>query len=210
MNVELTRAVTPPSSTDASDGDEPGSSANIDADEPPEPPPPEPPASCDDGPSQGRLQLTSAAPIDQLGVRWLDASLNRALSLLPQPIDSVSVVIIDDTAMSDLHARHLGAASTTDVMTFDLRDSSNPQGPIDCEIYICLDEAKRRSVERGWPPARELLLYAVHGILHCCGFDDQDPADSAHMHAEEDRILAAIGVGPTYDDKDRGDLENVS
>ena len=39
---------------------------------------------------------------------------------------------------------------------------------------------------------------ALHGVLHCTGFDDRDAAGAAAMHAEEDRILGAIGVGATF------------
>ena len=38
----------------------------------------------------------------------------------------------------------------------------------------------------------------VHGILHCCGFDDHDEESHQKMHAEEDRILNAIGVGTVW------------
>jgi len=44
----------------------------------------------------------------------------------------------------------------------------------------------------------ELLLYALHGLLHCCGYDDSTDADREVMHTEEDRILEAIGVGRVY------------
>ena len=43
-----------------------------------------------------------------------------------------------------------------------------------------------------------MLLYAVHGLLHCAGFDDHETAAFDRMHAEEDRILRAIGVGPIF------------
>ena len=45
---------------------------------------------------------------------------------------------------------------------------------------------------------QELLLYALHGVLHCAGFDDRTNDDFEAMHVEEDRILTAIGVGPTF------------
>ena len=44
----------------------------------------------------------------------------------------------------------------------------------------------------------QLLLYILHGLLHCAGFDDHDPAEHDRMHTEEDRILTAIGVGPVF------------
>jgi len=48
------------------------------------------------------------------------------------------------------------------------------------------------------PLRRELLLYVVHGVLHCLGMDDHDEAAAAAMHRVEDAVLTAIGVGPVY------------
>ncbi len=56
----------------------------------------------------------------------------------------------------------------------------------------------RQARQRGHSVERELLLYAVHGLLHCAGFDDHGTAAFDRMHAEEDRILRAIGIGPIF------------
>jgi probable rRNA maturation factor len=100
----------------------------------------------------------------------------------------------------------MGINETTDVLTFDLREpvgspDSEARQPLDTDIMVCIDEAARQVVERGADAAevrRELLLYAVHGILHCLDHDDHDDDDFDRMHAAEDEILKAIGVGPVF------------
>ncbi len=111
-------------------------------------------------------------------------------------VGEVRARVIDDTEMADAHQRWSGVAGTTDVLTFDLREDG--RGPLDVDLLICADEARRQAEARGIAVERELLLYIVHGVLHCLGFDDHDEAESARMHAEEDRLLAAAGVGATY------------
>jgi hypothetical protein len=44
----------------------------------------------------------------------------------------------------------------------------------------------------------ELLLYAVHGMLHLCGYDDRTDRDFAAMHRREDHILSRLGVGAIF------------
>jgi probable rRNA maturation factor len=105
-------------------------------------------------------------------------------------------MVVDDAEMSAAHQRYSGIPGTTDVLTFDLRD--HPTSPLDTDILICFDEAHRCATERAHPPARELLLYIIHGILHCLGHDDHDPDSYQLMHAREDHILEAIGVGRTF------------
>ena len=98
--------------------------------------------------------------------------------------------------MVALHEQHCDIPGTTDVLTFDLR--ADLAAPIDVDIVVCLDEAARQAASRGHDAIHELLLYVLHGVLHCAGYDDHDDDDYAAMHAEEDRILAAIGVGALF------------
>ena len=48
-----------------------------------------------------------------------------------------------------------------------------------------------------WTPAEELLLLAVHGTLHICGWDHAEPVEEAAMRAMESRILKSL---PHHDD----------
>ena len=109
---------------------------------------------------------------------------------------SVALSVVDDEKMSELHLFHSGIEGTTDVLTFDLREDES--GALDVEIVVCLDEAARQSGD-GEPVEKELLLYLLHGVLHCLGFDDHDPDEFERMHAREDEILNAIGVGSVFD-----------
>jgi probable rRNA maturation factor len=105
------------------------------------------------------------------------------------------VELVGDAAMDGYHRRHSGVPGTTDVLTF----LGSAEGePIDVDIIVCIDEATRRAAELGHSVDREVLLYALHGLLHCIGHDDHDPVAYERMHAEEDRILTAIGIGPTF------------
>lgn len=133
------------------------------------------------------------APADR---NELETLLRRAGSELDAS-GEVRVRVVNDEIMSDLHRRHSGVSGPTDVLTFDLRPMG--LGPLDTDIIVCLDEAIRQAATRGHPPHRELLLYGLHGILHCLGHDDHDDRAYARMHAAEDAVLTAIGVGPVFD-----------
>jgi probable rRNA maturation factor len=112
----------------------------------------------------------------------------------------VRIRLVNDAVMADAHQRYSGIAGTTDVLTFDLRDPPAPDAaaPLDVDLLICVDEARRQAAARGHPLTHELLLYALHGVLHCLGHDDHDDDAFARMHALEDQVLQAIGVGPVF------------
>lgn len=149
--------------------------------------------------------------LDRASVEWLARQTGAALAHLRTqsgetvPNGEVRIAVVDDTEMTAAHTRFMGIPETTDVLTFDLRDQPPqglPSGPLDTDIMVCIDEARRRADARSKPTPeetrRELLLYALHGVLHCLGHDDHDDHDYQRMHAAEDRILTAIGVGTVF------------
>jgi probable rRNA maturation factor len=144
----------------------------------------------------------------QLDLQILDPSLTslarplrRILSFLHIKHGSWSIKFVRDEQMADIHWQTLLLPTTTDVLTFDLRDHPHPpyEGSlIELDTVICLDEARRRAKELGHPLRHELLLYCIHSLLHVQGYDDITPPESRRMHAREDELLAAIGIGPVY------------
>jgi probable rRNA maturation factor len=109
--------------------------------------------------------------------------------------------------MKALHLAHLGDSTTTDVLTFDLRDKitrTREGSAVVLDSVICIDEAKRRARELGHSHTHELLLYCIHSLLHVQGYDDRTRAGAARMHAREDALLEALGVGPVYSGIRRG------
>lgn len=136
--------------------------------------------------------------LSQSALRWLRAGADasaRALSELEGAAGQVRVRVVGDAEMAAAHDRHLGIPGTTDVLTFDLSEEG---APLDVDILACVDEAARQADHRGLRVERELLLYIVHGTLHCLGYDDHTEEESRAMHAREDEILERIGIGATY------------
>ena len=138
----------------------------------------------------------------------LRRQVHAARKLLRGPLRELSLVLANDATMSDLHRRFMNDPTTTDVLTFPL--AVNKRGRATSgEVYVCVPEARRRAREHGTRVADELLLYALHGMLHLCGFDDRTPAGFERMHRTEDRILTRIGVGAVFQpQQDRSQQRN--
>lgn len=169
------------------------------------------------GSLQARIQFVDGTGrIRSEDLAWLGDAMGRALALLHVG-GEVRVKLVDDAEMAAAHEEFAGVPGTTDVLTFDLSDpEENPNTEpsvelgaggkifvrkkivIDTDILACVDEAERQIKGRKHPLNRELLLYSLHGVLHCLGFDDHEEADSVRMHAMEDAVLTQIGVGAAY------------
>lgn len=160
------------------------------------PTPPIQPAAPSTGP---RVSITDATRrLSRADQDFLADCLARAIARLGA-VGECRVQVIADAAMADAHETYGGVPGTTDVLTFDLTDGEGAgRGELDVDIMVCLDEAERQAIARGHEPRRELLLYAIHGVLHCLGHDDHDDDAFARMHAEEDRLMEWLGVGATF------------
>ncbi len=147
----------------------------------------------------------------QIDVTWQLRTSWRAAALLKRVAQHVataegfhtgelSIAVVGDTAMRRLHARHLGDAASTDVLSFDL-GTSRRAGRLDGEIVVCAAVARRVARRRSATLAearRELALYVVHGVLHLAGYDDRTLRGFRRMHAREDELLMQLGLGAVF------------
>ena len=85
----------------------------------------------------------------------------------------------------------------TDVLTFPIDVDARGRA-LSGEVVVCVPQAKRRASERDIPPKLELLLYALHGMLHLSGYDDRTDRGYREMHRTEDHILSQLGFGPVF------------
>jgi len=130
---------------------------------------------------------------------WCAAFINQFRKVAYQAaIDAgrIDLTIINDDEMARLHEQYQGVTGTTDVLTFDLRD--HPDQPLEGDLAICIDEAERQAAARGHDVDQELLLYALHGLLHLLGFNDDTDEAALRMHRREDELLVAAGLSPIY------------
>lgn len=116
----------------------------------------------------------------------------------PKTVARVDARVLGDAAMSAAHRKFMDIDGTTDVMSFPAHDESDAAAEVEADLLIGAEVAVREASARGHSPEREILLYAVHGTLHACGFRDDTEASFAAIHAEEDRILTAGGLGSVY------------
>ncbi len=150
---------------------------------------------------QQQMDYGARVQLSRGDVAWLKARLRELSQNLGFMEGAWALQIITDAEMKTLHHRFLGINTTTDVMTFDMRPSPAPvkSDLLQLDTAICIDEAQRQSSRRNVPLRSELLLYAVHSLLHVSGYDDRTPAAARRMHRREDELLETLGIGPVYE-----------
>ncbi|NMA42334.1 MAG: rRNA maturation RNase YbeY [Oligosphaeraceae bacterium] len=109
----------------------------------------------------------------------------------------LQLILLNVEDMAELNALHLGHTGSTDVISYDLRDAETWQALDDeeiaaAEIYICPAVIEENAALYGNSISAELLLCAIHGMLHLAGEDDQTEEKRRRMQRKQEEILAKI------------------
>ncbi|MGB0582175.1 MAG: rRNA maturation RNase YbeY [Limisphaerales bacterium] len=101
--------------------------------------------------------------------------------------------LVDAPEMAKVNQQFLDHEGSTDVITFDHQedpDSDRLYG----ELYLCLADTVKQSHQFRTTWQSELTRYAVHGILHLCGYDDLNDEDRKEMKRAENRCLRKLAA----------------
>jgi probable rRNA maturation factor len=110
-------------------------------------------------------------------------------ALQGRPIHSLQVICCSDEYLLQMNKDFLQHDYYTDIITFDLSDSTAEV--IDAELYISLDRVKDNARTLGITYAIELHRVIFHGLLHLLGYKDKTKADQKTMRMMEERLLQA-------------------
>lgn len=145
------------------------------------------------------FQVSISGGIGRDHFAYLRRHLSAASKLIALAPRELSIAMVGDAMMSKLHQQFLNIPGPTDVLTFEL--DHDRKGRVTCgEVIVCVPQARRQARETGSTVRKELLLYALHGMLHLSGFDDRTARGYRAMHRKEDQILTRLGVGPVFSD----------
>ncbi len=133
------------------------------------------------------MRIWAEAPPNQR--RFLDP-VRRALRRIARDRRvgrrEVNVVIVGDQDIRRLNRRFLKHDATTDVLAF------SGDGSLLGEIAVSADAARRQARERGVPYVHEVMLLAVHGLLHLVGFDDETRNAWKEMRTAEFETMVRV------------------
>jgi probable rRNA maturation factor len=122
------------------------------------------------------------------------------------PLAELSVLLVDEPAMSELHVRWMGEDGPTDVLAFPMdelrlpqpgthndRSAADPDAgeALLGDVVICPQVAAAQAAEAQHDTQDEIDLLCTHGILHLLGYDHAEPEEHAKMFGLQDRLLAS-------------------
>lgn len=103
----------------------------------------------------------------------------------------IGIRVAGDAEIQQINRTHLQHDYPTDVISFGyLHQPPRVEG----ELVVSAETAARTAADLNWIAANELILYVVHGTLHLCGMDDQQPQARAAMRQAEISIMQQLGI----------------
>ncbi len=134
--------------------------------------------------SSRELVLQNPRRYSEAGARLLRPWLVNLLDALAPSGASFTLRFVSDREMRRLNAGFRGKDKSTDVLSFPGEDdpSENHLG----DVVISVPTARRQAAERGHGVDRELKVLALHGVLHCLGYDHETD------HGEMTRLEARL------------------
>jgi probable rRNA maturation factor len=135
----------------------------------------------------------SGLEVDETEIVGLARHVLARMHVHPQA--ELSVVLVDEPAMEQLHVQWMDEPGPTDVLSFpmdELRPGSDgedsPPGLLG-DVVLCPQVAARQGVSAGHSTQEELLLLTTHGILHLLGYDHGEPDEEREMFGLQRRLL---------------------
>jgi probable rRNA maturation factor len=158
----------------------------------------------------------SGYAIDEAGLAALGRFVLDALRI--NPLAELSVLVVDENAMEQLHIQWMDLPGPTDVMAFPMdgedlpADRFDPSAPPSTDetfgeamlgdVVLCPSVAERQAKDAGHSVEAELHLLATHGILHLLGYDHGDPEEEREMFEMQAAVLRAwsaeSGIAPIH------------
>ena len=106
------------------------------------------------------------------------------------PESDLSITIVDENRMSELHIQWMDLEGPTDVMSFpmdEMQPHSSEQGPgMVGDIVLCPKFAAKQAKSS---VAEEISILTINGVLHLLGFDHAETEEEKEMFALQDKIL---------------------
>ncbi len=112
---------------------------------------------------------------------------------------SLCIRIVGADEMADLNARYRHKDGLTNVLSF-MADVIDPE----CgerllgDVVICAPVVAAEAGLQGKSTADHCAHLVIHGVLHLCGYDHEQPADAQVMEGREVAILNTLGIGDPY------------
>ena len=132
------------------------------------------------------------------GVRELPAPRARLRRWVAAAIDTdatLTLRFVGEREGRALNAQYRHRDHATNVLTFAYHGEGER---VRADIVVCMPVVRREARAQRKHPAAHLAHLVIHGVLHACGHDHDQPGPAARMEAAEVALLARFGFADPW------------
>ncbi|MCP9954619.1 MULTISPECIES: rRNA maturation RNase YbeY [Actinomadura] len=143
----------------------------------------------------------SGVPVDEQALAGLSRHVLDGMRV--HPLAELSVLLVDEAAMTELHEKWMDEPGPTDVLSFPMDElrpghmsgGADEDGETDPgllgDVVLCPAVAERQARDAGHSTEDELQLLCAHGILHLLGYDHAEPEEHKEMFGLQAGLLTS-------------------
>ncbi len=112
----------------------------------------------------------------------------------------VSVTLTNNAYIHTLNKEYRGIDRPTDVLSFALNESEEPE-MVDApevnvlgDLIISVERAEEQAADYGHSLRREVAFLTVHGMLHLLGYDHMEEEEREEMENEQRFVMEKLGI----------------
>jgi len=126
------------------------------------------------------------------------SQIGQVLEKLDESDCELSLLLTDDVEIQELNRTYRDLDKATDVLSFPQdEDAVNETGDtLLGDVVISVETAARQAEEHHLSFNEELILLAIHGILHLLGYDhERSPKDARIMQDKTQEVFEILFPG---------------
>ncbi|CNE17176.1 metalloprotease TW489 [Mycobacterium tuberculosis] len=143
----------------------------------------------------------SGVPVDERAIERLSRHVLDGMRV--HPLAELSILLVDEAAMTELHEKWMDEPGPTDVLSFPMDElrpghmsgGADEDGETDPgllgDVVLCPAVAERQARAAGHSTEDELELLCAHGILHLLGYDHAEPDEHKEMFGLQAELLGS-------------------
>ena len=130
----------------------------------------------------------------KLSLSTIRKKAQAVLNALDNPNAELSVVIVDDSEITELNQKYLNRTGPTNVIAFPMREGAFPgiSPQLIGDVVISIDTSRREAELSGISTDERVDQLLIHGILHLLGYDHETGDDDAQRMEEKSAELLKL------------------
>ena len=122
---------------------------------------------------------------------WLHQAVSLVLRSAGLDDGEISLTLLDDDSIRELHRTYLGKDVPTDVISFALHEGDEA---VLGDVYVGYEQAAMQAAEAGISVEEELARLSIHGTLHVLGYDhpDTEARSSSEMFVLQEHLVRKL------------------